>query len=276
MMDLAVLLCDPQWLTTDPTSSLLFLPEIFDPTATCQRLGQLPTPPCLQVQFPLRIIGVYGAPDLHITNDPHLGCFHQLDRPALAFLVQQPTGEDPVAMTVTPEVFLLDPLPALVRVPSPAPAPHHREDPVIDVRKGAFARRITVIHGPALDLLVQTLDQFSYRQAARVVDGSLDLGQERLHVTRGRLGQDLAATITPHVLSQEIEAGLHMRDPGFLVRELEPSFLQEMGHERSDLITKKCLRCACDQEVVRRADQVDFELPWSCRRLGEAFRQESL
>src|SRR3954467_2846962 len=39
-----------------------------------------------------------------------------------------------------------------------------------------------------------------------------------------------------------------MRDLGFLVREFEPSFFQEMGHERLDLITKKFLRCACDQE----------------------------
>src|SRR5271168_1078082 len=76
MMDLAVFLCDPQGLTTDPTSSLLVLPEIFDPTATCLRLGQLPTQPCLQVQFPLRIIGIGGALDLHIANDLHPGCCH--------------------------------------------------------------------------------------------------------------------------------------------------------------------------------------------------------
>src|SRR4051794_40573794 len=77
MVDLVVLLCDPQGLTTDHTSSLLSLPEMFDPTVTRQRLGQLPTPPCFQVQFPLRIVGIDGAPDLHVTNDPHLGCFHQ-------------------------------------------------------------------------------------------------------------------------------------------------------------------------------------------------------
>src|SRR4051812_49000535 len=39
-----------------------------------------------------------------------------------------------------------------------------------------------------------------------------------------------------------------MRDPGLLVRELEPSFVQEMGHERLDLITKEFLRYARDQE----------------------------
>jgi hypothetical protein len=59
----------------------------------------------------------------------------------LAFRVQQRTGEDPVAMTILLEVFRLDPLPALLRVPSPAPAPHHSEDPIIHVLKGAFAVR---------------------------------------------------------------------------------------------------------------------------------------
>src|SRR3954449_9403387 len=118
MVDLAVLLCEPQRLTTDPTSSLLSLPESVDPTVTCPRLGQLPTPPCFQVQFPLRIVGIDGAPDLHITKDPHLGRYHQRDRPALAVLVRQHTGEDPVAMTVAPEIVLLDPFPALLLVPS--------------------------------------------------------------------------------------------------------------------------------------------------------------
>ena len=68
---------------------------------------------------------------------------------------------------------------------------------------------------------------------------------------RRRLGQDLAAAIASYVLSQEIEAFLHMRDLGLLVGELEPSFLQEVSHERLDLITKKFLRCARDQEVIR-------------------------
>jgi hypothetical protein len=97
-----------------------------------------------------------------------------------------------------------------------------------------------------------------------------------LRTRRRRLDQDLAAVIAPDVLSQEIEARLHMRDLGLLVRELEPSFLQEMGHERLDLITKEVLRCAGDQEVIRRADQVDLGLPLSLPRVGEAFRQQPL
>src|SRR5271165_986907 len=47
-------------------------------------------------------------------------------------------------------IVLLEPFPALLRVLSPTPAPHHLEDPVIHVHQGAFARRITVIHGQPL------------------------------------------------------------------------------------------------------------------------------
>ena len=67
-----------------------------------------------------------------------------------------------------------------------------------------------------------------------------------------------------------------MRDLGFLVGEFQTAFLQEVCHERLDLITKKFLRDARDQKVIRITDQVDFMLPWSFRRLGEAFRQEPL
>src|SRR5205823_5713187 len=136
MVDLTVFLRYPQRLTADHASSLLFLPEVFDPTATCQRLGQLPTQPCFQVPFPLRIVGIDGAADLHVTNDLHLRRGHQLDGPALALVVAQRAGEDPVARTVGREIGLPDPSPPLPRVSSPAPPPHHPEDPVIHVRKG--------------------------------------------------------------------------------------------------------------------------------------------
>src|SRR4051812_11144134 len=39
-----------------------------------------------------------------------------------------------------------------------------------------------------------------------------------------------------------------MGDPGLLVRELKPSFLQELSHERLHLVPKEVLRGAGDQE----------------------------
>jgi hypothetical protein len=56
MVDMHVFLRDSQRLTADQASSLSFLPQAFDPTATCQRLAQLPYQSCFQVQFPLRIV----------------------------------------------------------------------------------------------------------------------------------------------------------------------------------------------------------------------------
>src|SRR5947209_19394397 len=61
MVDLTVLLREAQGLTADRTSSLLILPEIFDPTATCPRWGLLPAQPCLKAQFQLRIVRIDGA-----------------------------------------------------------------------------------------------------------------------------------------------------------------------------------------------------------------------
>src|SRR5437868_6446105 len=123
MMDRTILLCPSQRLTAGHASSLLFLPEICDLPVTCPRLGQWPTPPCFQVQFPLRIVGIDGAADLHVTDDLHLRRGPPLKGPALTLLVPQHAGKDPVAVSLGWEVFLLDPLPALLRVPSPAPPP---------------------------------------------------------------------------------------------------------------------------------------------------------
>ena len=58
---------------------------------------------------------------------------------------------------------------------------------------------------------------------------------------------------------------LHMRDLGFLVGEFQTAFLQEVSHERLDLVTEEFLRDARDQEVIRIADQVDFRIPMRYR-----------
>ena len=95
----------------------------------------------------------------------------------------------------------------------------------------------------------------------RSLDGSSDVLQEGFDILLGRLDEQFPVGISAHVLSEEIEAVLHMRDLGFLVGELQTAFLQEVSHERLNLVTKKFLRDARDQEVIRIADQVDFVAP---------------
>src|SRR5262249_1215715 len=155
MVDVPGLLRHAQGLTTYHTPPLLFLPQILDPTSTRKRLFQLPGHPCFQVQFPRRIVGVGFAPYLHMGDDAHLGGFHQLNRPALTFPVAQRCREHPILLAHALEVFLLDPRPTLLTVPSSTPMPHHAKDASIHLREGALARRMAMIHGPTLDLLIQ-------------------------------------------------------------------------------------------------------------------------
>ena len=101
------------------------------------------------------------------------------------------------------------------------PASQLPEDPVVHSREGAFTHGITMVHGPAFDLLVQALDQVSRRHVARVVDRLLDLGQEGPDASFRGLDQDLATGEAPDGLTEKIEAVPDMRDPGFLVGEFE-------------------------------------------------------
>src|SRR5439155_19383144 len=113
----------------------------------------LPNQTLFQVQFPLRIVGVRVAADLHVSPDLHLARTHPLDRVGRVLPSSQRAREDPLLLTHLLEVVLLEPLPRFVPVPFLAPAPEHAEDPMIHLRGGAVARGMTMVHGPAFDLL---------------------------------------------------------------------------------------------------------------------------
>ena len=98
---------------------------------------------------------------------------------------------------------------------------------------------MAVIQRPALDLLVQTMDQLPCRPTTRPADGLPDLLQERPHVPAGRFHQYLAAVMPPDRLSQKIEAVVDMRDLGFLVGEFETPLSKELLHERLDSMFQK-------------------------------------
>src|SRR5215469_13955847 len=111
--------------------------------------------------------------------------------------------EDPGTVAHSPEVSLLDPPPALLTVTLAAPPPEYPEDAVVHRRENALTRRKTMVHRPAFDLLIQTPDHVTRRHAPRVVNGFLDLGQERLDAPLRRLGENLAVAMTPDRLTQK-------------------------------------------------------------------------
>jgi hypothetical protein len=60
------------------------------------------------------------------------------------------------------------------------------------------------------------------------------------------------------VLSEEIKAVCDVRDDRLLGRECETTFLQERFDHGFDLVREQFLRCARDDEIIRKADEVDL------------------
>src|SRR5579859_5322545 len=128
-------------------------------------MTHLPGHPFFQVLFPRRIVRIGFAPYLLPPKHLDSGCFHQPDWPAFAFAVKDHSREYPGALAPVVEVFLLDPLPTLFGMTPPAPPPELPEDAVVHFREDAFTHCKTVVHGPALDLLIQTPDHLARRHA---------------------------------------------------------------------------------------------------------------
>jgi hypothetical protein len=237
----------PQELSAHRATSLLPLPQIPDLAPTRERALHLPEQAFLEVFFPLRVVGVGVASDLHLPHYPHPLRFQQTDRVRPSFAVPSGSREYPVAVSEPLEVFLLDPLPGLLAMALAAPSPEHAKDPVIDSLEGALAAHVAVVHGPAFDLGVQRPDQFPRRAVASLpLDYFPDLGQERLDALLRWLDHHLAVLAAPHRLTEEIETVFDTRDPGFLVGEFETPLGQELRHERFDPIFEENLGRAGD------------------------------
>src|SRR5262249_11721397 len=153
--------------------------------------------PLLQVEFPRRIVGVGCTPNLLPPQDLHPRRLHQSDRVRRALAITDRAREHPVAVALVLEVSPLDPLPTLPGMASPTPSHQLPESSVVQGGEGAFTDGIAMVHGPALDLLIQAPDQVARRHAVRIVDRLLDLGQERLDAPLRWLDQDLAIAKAP-------------------------------------------------------------------------------
>jgi hypothetical protein len=117
---------------------------------------------------------------------------------------------------------------------------------------------VSVITRPAPQDQVELGDQETDRQVPPVApEEVIDLVQQRPHVLGRGLEQHLGP-ITPHVLAQKVKAVFDAADPGLLVGEFETPLLQEVSHERLDLVTPEFRRCARDEEIIRVSHQMDL------------------
>src|SRR5439155_23395684 len=123
-------------------------------------------------------------------------------------------ADRPALIARPAEVVRLHPGRRLLPVPPPCPTPQLPHHHVIHVCKRPLARRMPVIQRPAPNLRVEPLDQLPGRAVPTVVlDHVVDLRQERPYALAGRLPEKLGP-VTTHVLPQEVEAVVDLRDAG--------------------------------------------------------------
>src|SRR6516165_3599841 len=115
-------------LTAPRAAPLLLLPQVVQPSSARERLLHLPEQASLEVSFPLGVVGVGVAPDLHVPPDRYPRRLQQANRVRLPLAVSPGPCEHPVALPDALEVFLLEPRPGLPAVAPPAPPPEHAED----------------------------------------------------------------------------------------------------------------------------------------------------
>src|SRR6266853_4700684 len=119
-------------------------------------------------------------------------------------------------------------------VPSSGPLPQTYEDGVIHAMKNAFTHYMPVIVSPTPYFGVEPINQIGGRHAQRGFDCLPEAAQEGFNVLLGRLDEQFPVGILAHILSEKIEALLHVRDDRLLGRKFQPSFEQKLLDEGLD------------------------------------------
>src|SRR5579871_1311590 len=140
----------------------------------------------------------------------------------------------------------------MMAMSSSRPPPELAQDQAIQARQAAVVRDVPVVLHPTADEQLEALDQFTGGEVSPwLPDRVVYLGQEALLVPAGGLPEKLGPEAA-HVLAQEVEAVVDLRDAGLLVGEFKTPLGQEVCHERSGFVTPKFLRGARNDEVIRR------------------------
>src|SRR5690349_17105326 len=100
-------------------------------------------------------------------------------------------------------------------MPSLCPTPQGFEDSMIHFDKGALARGVLMIVGPAPDFGIEDSYQVSGGRLRIASNDFSDFGQEGFDILPRGFGNDLPMILADS-LSQEVKAIHDMRDTGFL------------------------------------------------------------
>jgi hypothetical protein len=130
-------------------------------------------------------------------------------------------------MTLPFKIFPFEPAGRFLLVPSSGPLPQTYEDGVVHAMKNAFTHHMPVIVGPAPYFGVEPVNQIGGRHAQGGFDRLPDAVQEGFDILLGGLDEQFPIGILAHILSEEIEALLHVRDDRLRGRKFQPSFVQK-------------------------------------------------
>ena len=234
----------------------LFHPEKAKSSGTPERVQHVRTFPIFEVGFIFWVVRVGFALYFNVSFD---GCVTGVVQPSFARLSLAITSfpeEAPVASAIALIVFLFEPSRGLFRVPSPCPAPQSLEDRIVHVREGTFANYVPMIVGPTANLWVELIDQIGGRHANPGFDRCSDSLQEGFNIFLGRLDEQFPVRVAAHVLSEEINAFLHVRNDRLRGREFEPPLVKELLNEGLDLSLQQVFRFTGNDEIIRIANEI--------------------
>jgi len=163
----------------------------------------------------------------------------------------------PLARADGVEVTILHPSPRFFWMPASGPQPEPA--PNLEVRPLERFRRydMPMIVDPAPDDRIELTYQAFLAVGFVRIDDAPDFLQERVRVLFRWLDEQRATELA-EMLSEEVEPLVNRRDAGFLGRELQAPFAQELLDEGTDFLFQHVLGRAGDDEVVRIPNKVDF------------------
>src|SRR5471032_1117626 len=118
---------------------------------------------------------------------------------------------------------------------------------------------MTVIHRPSADHRVELLYQRFLSGARITLDDSPDFLKQRFDALPRWPDQHFAVVLA-HVLAKEIETLRYMRDPGFLLREFQPTLGHEAPDRRQNSGFEHFFRSAGHHKIVGVTDNIEFGL----------------
>src|SRR5262249_47660499 len=237
------------------TEASLFLPEMEQLPFPGKVGLHLDAKALFEVDLPGRIVWIGSCFDLCMPFDRHLRRREEPDGSRMALRIDVFPREDPPAIALRVEVFLLDPGLVLFGMPSPCPLPQDLKDGGVHGAKGCLTGVVSVIGRPAPDNRIEQTDQVFNLCLLVGLDDASHLLQERVHVLAGWLG-DVFAVVFAYMVSEEITALVYAGDDGLFLREFQPTFLYEWLYDGFDLTFQQLFRGAGDDAVVGIPDQV--------------------